>query len=62
MTGKELPEPSDLEIVQMMAAQRIIMERKHMKMGDDRTLHDMYLEQVKRYGKEYGVRIPDHYD
>lgn len=47
--SKDLPDLSDREVVQLMAAQRIVMDRPE--------LHDAYTAQVAEYGAEYGVEV-----
>lgn len=49
--SKDLPDPDDIEIVQMMAAQSVVMD------NHDRLYQD-YLKRIREYCNEYGVEVP----
>lgn len=46
----DLHDVSDREMVQLMAAQKTLMDNKH--------LHDEYVENIKHYAEKYGVEVP----
>lgn len=48
--SEELPELSDREIVQLMAAQKVVSNH-HDELGDE------YKEQVKKYAERYDVEV-----
>jgi hypothetical protein len=47
---KELPELSDQEVVQMIAAQKTLMEH-HEQLGDE------YREKIREMAEKYGVEV-----
>jgi hypothetical protein len=49
--SRELPNPGDIEIVQMMAAQKVVMDNHN-------RLYKDYLKQIREYCEEYGVEVP----
>lgn len=48
---EELPDVSDREMVQLLAAQEVLME--------NRRLHEEYLRTVKKNCEKYGVEVPN---
>lgn len=48
---KELPDVDDIEVVQMMAAQSVVMDHHDQ-------LHGEYVEQIRDYCEQYGVEVP----
>jgi len=48
---EELPDVSDREMVQLLAAQEVLME--------NRRLHEEYLRTVKKNCERYGVEVPN---
>lgn len=46
---EELPNPDDREMVQLMAAQKTLMDNKQH--------HEEYVENIKEMAKRYGVEV-----
>lgn len=51
---REIPELSNLEIAQLMAAQRTVMDHHE-------ELDEEYLDNLKHYAEVFGVELPLHY-
>lgn len=49
--SEELPDVDDIEIVQMMAAQSVVMDHSDV-------LHTEYIKQIRDYCERYGVDVP----
>jgi hypothetical protein len=47
----ELPDSDDIEVVQMMAAQSVVMEHHD-------ELHTEYLHEIREKCERYGVEVP----
>lgn len=48
--SKDLPDPSDREIVQMMAAQQTVMDHHEQ-------LDEEYKQNIREYAEKYGVEV-----